>query len=52
MFFFEKPQTFDSAVRVLTLRDYDYLDFRNEAFDKDYVEFLTRYIDLLLKIKK
>ncbi len=35
-------QTFDSAVRVLTLRDYDYLDFRNEAFDKDYVEFLTR----------
>ncbi|XP_059081897.1 dynein axonemal heavy chain 5-like [Tigriopus californicus] len=35
-------KTFDSAVRVLTLRDYDYLDFRNEAFDKDYVEFLTR----------
>lgn len=29
-------------MRVLTLRDYDYLDFRNEAFDKDYVEFLTR----------
>ena len=27
-------KTFDSAVRVLTLRDYDYLDFRNEAFDK------------------
>jgi dynein heavy chain len=38
----EDFKTFDSAVRVLTLRDYDYLDFRNESFDKDYVEFLTR----------
>ena len=38
----EDFKTFDSAVRVLTLRDYDYLDFRNESFDKDYVEFLSR----------
>ena len=35
-------KSFDMAVRVLTLKDYDYLDFRNEAFDKDYVDFLTR----------
>ncbi len=27
-------KSFDMAVRVLTLKDYDYLDFRNEAFDK------------------
>ncbi len=44
-------QTFDSAVRVLTLRDYDYLDFRNEAFDKDYVEFLTRMDSVTEKLQ-
>ena len=36
-------KNFESAVRVLTLRDYDYLDFRNEGFDKDYVEFLVEW---------
>ena len=44
-------KTFDSAVRVLTLRDYDYLDFRNEGFDKDYVEFLTRMDNLTEKLQ-
>jgi hypothetical protein len=44
-------KTFDSAVRVLTLRDYDYLDFRNEAFDKDYVEFLTRMDSVTEKLQ-
>ena len=27
-------KNFESAVRILTLRDYDYLDFRNEGFDR------------------
>jgi hypothetical protein len=44
-------KTFDSAVRILTLRDYDYLDFRNEAFDKDYVEFLTRMDSVTEKLQ-
>lgn len=44
-------KSFDSAVRILTLRDYDYLDFRNEAFDKDYVEFLTRMESLTEKLQ-
>ena len=44
-------QTFDSAVRVLTLRDYDYLDFRNESFDKDYVEFLSRMDSVTEKLQ-
>ena len=44
-------KNFDSAVRVLTLRDYDYLDFRNEAFDKDYVEFLSRMDNLTDKLQ-
>ena len=47
-------KSFDMAVRVLTLKDYDYLDFRNEAFDKDYVDFLTRMDSLTerLQVKK
>ena len=44
-------KNFDSAVRVLTLRDYDYLDFRNEGFDKDYVEFLSRMDSLTDKLQ-
>ena len=37
-------KSFDMAVRVLTLKDYDYLDFRNEAFDKVKL-FLEQHID-------
>ena len=44
-------KNFDSAVRVLTLRDYDYLDFRNEGFDKDYVEFLSRMDSITDKLQ-
>ena len=44
-------KVFDSAVRVLTLRDYDYLDFRNEGFDKDYVEFLNRMDTMTEKLQ-
>lgn len=38
-------------MRVLTLRDYDYLDFRNESFDKDYVEFLSRMDSVTEKLQ-
>ena len=44
-------KSFDLAVRVLTLKDYDYLDFRNEAFDKDYVDFLTRMDSLTERLQ-
>ncbi len=44
-------KSFDMAVRVLTLKDYDYLDFRNEAFDKDYVDFLTRMDSLTERLQ-
>ena len=36
---------------MLTLRDYDYLDFRNESFDKDYVEFLSRMDSVTEKLQ-
>ena len=42
---------FESAVRVLTLRDYDYLDFRNEDFDRDYVDFSKRMDTLTEKLQ-
>jgi hypothetical protein len=35
----EEKKTFDAAVRILTLKDYDYLDFRNTQYDKDYADF-------------
>ncbi|CAB4063578.1 DNAH [Lepeophtheirus salmonis] len=47
----EDNKSFDSAVRVLTMREYDYLDFRNEAFDKDYLDFLTRMDTLTEKLQ-
>ena len=28
--------------RILTLKDYDYLDFRNTVYDKDYSDFQVR----------
>ena len=31
----EDNKSFEAAVRILTLKDYDYLDFRNQHFDKD-----------------
>ena len=43
-------KNFESAVRVLTLRDYDYLDFRNEGFDRDYVDFSNRMDSLTVKL--
>ena len=27
------------GLRILTLKDYDYLDFRNTVYDKDYTDF-------------
>ncbi len=38
----EEKKTFDAAVRILTLKDYDYLDFRNTQYDKDYADFQAR----------
>ena len=35
----EEKKTFDAAVRILTLKDYDYMDFRNTQYDKDYADF-------------
>ena len=35
----EEKKTFDAAVRILTLKDYDDLDFRNTQYDKDYADF-------------
>lgn len=42
----EEKKTFDAAVRILTLKDYDYLDFRNTMYDRDYTDFQNR-IDML-----
>ena len=33
---------FDAAVKFLRMKEYDYLDFRNTQFDKDYNDFMTR----------
>ena len=44
--FEEEHKTFENAVRVLSVKDYDYLDFRNTVFDKDFSDFLVR-LDLL-----
>ena len=38
----EERKTFEAGVRILTLKDYDYLDFRNTQFDKDYTDFQVR----------
>ena len=33
---------FEAAVKFLRMKEYDYLDFRNTQFDKDYSDFMTR----------
>ena len=46
----EDKKFFDNAVKILTMKDYDYLDFRNMAFDKDYGDFLNRMDSLTEKM--
>ena len=38
----EDKKGFETAMRVLTLKDYDYLDYRNKTFDKDFNDFIVR----------
>ena len=38
----EDKKSFENAVRILTMKEYDYLDYRNKHFDKDFNDFLTR----------
>ena len=47
----EDKKSFDAAVRILTLKDYDYLDFRNQHFDKDYADFLSRMESLTERLR-
>ena len=47
----EDKKSFDAAVRILTLKDYDYLDFRNQHFDKDYADFLNRMDSLTERLR-
>ena len=42
---------FENAVRVLKMRDYDFLDFRNTQFDKDFTDFNTRLESIAEKMK-
>ena len=42
----EDSKKFNAAVKQLTEKDYDYLDFRNLSFDRDYNDFLSRMDDL------
>ena len=47
----EDNKSFEAAVRILTLKDYDYLDFRNQHFDKDYQDFLNRMDTLTERLR-
>ena len=38
----EDKKCFEKAVRILTMKEYDYLEYRNKHFDKDFSDFLTR----------
>ena len=42
----DDEKKFNTAVKQLTEKEYDYLDFRNIAFDRDYGDFLNRMDDL------
>ena len=42
----DDAKKFNSAVKQLTEKDYDYLDFRNTSYDRDYNDFLSRMDDL------
>ena len=42
---------FENAVRILKLREYDFLDFRNTQFDKDFTDFNTRLDSIAEKMK-
>lgn len=41
-------KTFDEAKKIATTKHYDYLDPRNQQFDADYDEFMSK-IDALKK---
>ena len=43
---------FENAVRVLKMRDYDFLDFRNNQFDKDFMDFNTRLESIAEKMRQ
>ena len=42
----DDSKKFNAAVIQLTEKDYDYLDFRNLSYDRDYSDFLNRMDDL------
>lgn len=48
----EEKKTFEAGVRILTLKDYDYLDFRNTQFDKDYTDFQVGFVNKFLALTK
>lgn len=48
----EEKKTFEAGVRILTLKDYDYLDFRNTQFDKDYTDFQVGFVNKFLVLTK
>lgn len=47
----EDSKKFNAAVKQLTEKDYDYLDFRNLSFDRDYNDFLSRMDDLTSRLQ-
>ena len=42
---------FEAAVKFLRMKEYDYLDFRNTQFDKDYSDFMTRMETLTERLR-
>ena len=42
---------FEAAVKFLRMKDYDYLDFRNTQFDKDYSDFMIRMETLTERLR-
>ena len=47
----DDSKKFNTAVKALTEKDYDYLDFRNMAYDRDYGDFLNRMDDLTSRLQ-
>ena len=47
----DDSKKFTMAVKSLTEKDYDYLDFRNQAYDRDYGDFLNRMDDLTARLQ-
>ena len=48
----EDRKSYENAVRILTMKEYDYLDYRNKYFDKDFIDFLNRLENISEKMKK